>query len=99
MLKLNFDCRNNSFLEEIPKLEFVPFEDLEEWNRIKVYDRSNSEKKQLYYDRTYLCSCSSEEVKNTKDFIVELLLNDVPIESVKKELKLFNKGIKGVEEV
>jgi len=86
LLKLNFDCRNNSFLVEVPKLEFVPFEDLEEWKKVKIYDRSNSERKQLYYEGSYLGSCSSEEAKDTKVFIVECLLDGVPIETIKESL-------------
>jgi len=86
LLKLNFDCRNNSFLEKVPKLEIVPFEDLEEWKKVKVYDRSNSERKQVYYEGSYLCSCSSEESYDLKNFIVESLLDGVPIESIKESL-------------
>ncbi len=86
MLKVSYDCKNNSSLGYFPELEFIPFEDLEEWNRIKVYDRSNSERKQLYYKNTYICSCSSEEIPDIKTFIVECLLSGFSIERIKKLL-------------
>lgn len=80
--------RNKGSENSVPevKLDFVPFEELEEWKNIKVYDRSNSETKQVYYDHKYLCSCSSEEAIDIKNFIVELLLEDVPLEAIKEML-------------
>ena len=71
---------------EVPILERFPMEDTDEWKNVKVYDRSNSERKQLYYEGSYLGSCSSEEAKDTKVFIVECLLDGVPIETIKESL-------------
>ena len=86
MLKVSYDCKNNSSLGYFPELEFIPFEDLEEWNRIKVYDRSNSERKQLYYEGSYLASCSSEEVPDIKNFIVQSLLSGFSIQWIKENI-------------
>ena len=71
---------------EVPELEFVPFEETDEWKGIKIYDRSNSERKQIYYKNTYVCSCSSEESYDLKTFIVQCLLDGVSIEAIKESL-------------
>ena len=72
---------------EVPKLEFVPFEDLEEWKNIRIYDRSNSERKQLYYKNKYICSCSVEEIHDLKTDIVEMLLDGFSIDGIKENLR------------
>ena len=72
---------------EVPKLKRFPMEDTDEWKNVKVYDRSNSERKQLYYKNTYICSCSSEEVYDLKIYIVDLLLDGISIDGVKENLR------------
>lgn len=86
-LKKLFRRNKESSIEDVPELEFVPFEETDEWQNIKVYDRSNSERKQLYYKNKYVCSCSSEEVHNLKNYIVEMLLDGFSIDMVKEGLR------------
>ena len=79
--------RNSTSKAKDLQLDFIPFEDTEEWKNIKAYDRSNSETKQLYYKGSYLCSCSSEEIDEYKTYIVDLLLDGVEIDTIKELLR------------
>lgn len=86
-LKKLFRRNKESSIEDVPELVFIPFEETDEWQHIKVYDRSNSERKQLYYKNKYVCSCSSEETYPIKKYIVEMLLDGYPIDVVKEGLR------------
>ena len=85
-LKKVFRRNKESSIEDVPELVFVPLDETDEWKKVKVYDRSNSERKQLYYDNKYFCSCSSEEAYGLKAFIVESLIEGASIESIKETL-------------
>ena len=81
--------RKEPSIDEVPEMEFVTFEDLEEWKDIKVYNRNNSEKKQIFYKNNYICSCSSEEVTNIKNWIIKLVLDGMPLELIKENVRGF----------
>ena len=83
-LKKLFRRNKESSIEDVPELVFIPFEETDEWQHIKVYDRSNSERKQLYYKNKYVCSCSSEEANDIKNFIVRGLSDGVSIETIRR---------------
>ena len=84
MITVSYDCRNNSSIENVPEYQCRNFEDFPEWDKIKVYDRSNSNRKQLYYENKYVCSCSSEEANDIKNFIVRGLSDGVSIETIRR---------------
>ena len=79
-------------IKEDPDVELA-VEETEEWKKVKVYRRSNSETKQIYYDGNYLSSCSSEEIPILKPFIVMLLHDGIPLEEVKEEIRKFRNDV------
>ena len=91
ILKKLFGITETSIVED-PEEELA-VEETEEWKKVKVYDRSNSETKQVYYEKSYLCSCSSEEIPILKPFIVMLIHDGTSLEEVKEEIKSFKKSV------
>ena len=90
-LKKLFGITETSTVEDHD--EELAVEETEEWKKVKIYDRSNSETKQVYYESSYLCSCSSEEIPILKPFIVMLLHDGNPLEEVKDEIRNFRKSV------
>ena len=95
MLKVSYDCRNNSSLVLQYPNGFIPdyypktFPEgfVEVWKAVKVYDRSNSKQKQVYYKNKYVCSCAAEEIDKYKTYIVEHILDGFSIDGIKENLK------------
>lgn len=103
MIKVNFDCRNNCSLIDVPNKDHLIIEEFSEYQRqinkisdeIKVYDRSNSVTKQIYYENNYICSCLPEEVPLFKNIVGININKKMDTNELKQKMKEFKKTYHG----